>query len=96
MRKLIILITIALACFLTLNAYAIVFIIKDDKGYYLYACEGSTSHPMRIKLIKKGTYKVLGKYVGKIVTASSESDAALMVCGEGAYEKKNNPSTNTP
>ncbi len=42
---------------------------------------------MRIKKIKRNTFKVLGPYIGEVVHAENEFRAAQIVCGEEEKKK---------
>ncbi len=77
-------------CFLIygLNTYALQFVKIDEKGNHYFRCEGSSGRSISVKIIDKGKYKVLAPYIGRIVHADSESEVALMVCGEAGENKK--------
>lgn len=66
-----------------LTGFSIVFVKTDEKGNHYYACEGTSGQTISIKKIDKNLFKVLGTYIGKTVTAASESEAAILVCEEG-------------
>ncbi len=73
---------------LALNAFALQFVKIDEKGNHYFRCEGNSSRAISVKIIDKGKYKVLAPYIGRIIHATSESEVALMVCGEAGENKK--------
>ena len=58
------------------------FLKKDEKGNFHYTCEQAAGQVIVVKMIDKNTYKVLGPYIGRVVSAKSEDKAAQIVCGE--------------
>ena len=78
-----------------LAGFSIVFVKEDEKGNHYYACEGMTSHPIQIKIVDKNRYRVLGTYIGTVVTATSEADAALKACKEGKYSRESRLQTDS-
>ncbi len=74
--------------------YAIMYKMKDDQGSYIFACDHYAGQRIKIKLIDKNKYKVLAKYMGKIVYAETPFKAAQIVCGEipeNPPQKKDQP-----
>ena len=88
MKKAIIGIIFMCSFILSINAIALQFVKIDEKGNHYFRCEGSSSRAISVKIIDKGKYKVLAPYIGRIIHANSESEVALMVCGEAGENKK--------
>lgn len=91
MNNRIISIILILLILLTTSAvavYAIEFRMQDSNGVHYYYCDGFAGEPIRVKIVEKNTYKVLGSYVGKIVIAPSAFKAAQIVCGENPTDRE--------
>ena len=82
------LVIILILLWFPMTGFSIVFFQKDEKGNFRFGCEGHVGKPMRIKLIEKNTYKVLGPYIGKVIRAATASEAAQIACGEGMVSRK--------
>lgn len=85
MKSIVFLIIILFLVAVPMGGTALIFQKKDDNGFYYYICEGQRL-PVRIKIIKKNTYKVLSRYHGYLIEAESEFKAAQQVCGEVAQK----------
>ena len=88
MKKKVIGLTFMCSVILASSAFSLQFVKIDEKGNHYFRCEGNSSRAISVKIIDKGKYKVLAPYIGRIIHANSESEVALMVCGEAGEDKK--------
>ncbi len=89
MKRILTFLNILMFLLIPLTGFSIEFIRIDEKGNYYFTCEDSSGGAISVKIIEKNKYKVLAPFVGRIVHADSESEVALIVCGEsGKTENK--------